>query len=53
MPLPTVAGFLSSGRTIQSCGGNKTKAAMELGISLRALYRKLEKYAGAPSPSSN
>ncbi len=34
-------------RTIQGCGGNKTKAAMELGISLRALYRKLEKYAGA------
>jgi DNA-binding NtrC family response regulator len=34
-------------RTIQSCGGNKTKAAMELGISLRALYRKLEKYQNA------
>jgi transcriptional regulator with PAS, ATPase and Fis domain len=33
-------------RVLESCGGNKTKAAIELGISLRSLYRKLEKFAG-------
>jgi two-component system response regulator AtoC len=32
-------------RVLEACGGNKTKAAMELGISLRSLYRKLEKFA--------
>jgi len=36
---------------IKGAGGNKTKAAMALGISLRALYRKLEKYGGPATPS--
>jgi len=31
-------------RTLEACGNNKTRAAMELGISLRSLYRKLEKF---------
>ncbi|GIW70632.1 MAG: sigma-54-dependent Fis family transcriptional regulator [Planctomycetota bacterium] len=31
-------------RTLRATGGNKTRAAAELGISLRSLYRKLEKY---------
>jgi DNA-binding NtrC family response regulator len=34
-------------RVLESCGGNKTKAAIELGISLRSLYRKLEKFASS------
>lgn len=29
---------------LRQCGGNKTKAAKMLGIGLRTLYRKLEKY---------
>lgn len=28
--------------TINRCGGNKTRAARELGISLRTLYNRLE-----------
>ncbi|RME74986.1 MAG: sigma-54-dependent Fis family transcriptional regulator [Planctomycetota bacterium] len=31
-------------RVLEATGGNKTRAAKELGISLRSLYRKLEKY---------
>jgi DNA-binding NtrC family response regulator len=31
-------------RVLDAAGGNKTRAAKELGISLRSLYRKLEKY---------
>jgi DNA-binding NtrC family response regulator len=37
---------------IRAAGGNKTRAAMSLGISLRALYRKLEKYAAPPGAGS-
>jgi two-component system response regulator AtoC len=31
-------------QTLTSCAGNKTKAAKVLGISLRNLYRKIERY---------
>jgi DNA-binding NtrC family response regulator len=30
-------------RTLERCSGNKTEAARKLGVSLRTLYRKLEK----------
>nr|WP_249777727.1 sigma-54-dependent Fis family transcriptional regulator [Paenalkalicoccus suaedae] len=30
--------------TLKQCGGNKTKAAQQLGLSVRNLYYKLEKY---------
>jgi len=31
-------------RALNLCSGNKTKAAKMLGISLRNLYRKIERY---------
>jgi DNA-binding NtrC family response regulator len=31
-------------QTLVSCAGNKTKAAKLLGISLRNLYRKIDRY---------
>ncbi|HAA37500.1 MAG TPA: hypothetical protein DCE00_01355, partial [Firmicutes bacterium] len=30
--------------TLRSTNGNKTEAARQLGISVRSLYNKLEKY---------
>ncbi len=30
-------------RVLEACGGNKTEAARRLGVSLRSLYRKLDK----------
>ncbi|MBL4845841.1 MAG: sigma-54-dependent Fis family transcriptional regulator [Planctomycetes bacterium] len=32
-------------RVLDACGGNKTEAAKRLDVSLRSLYRKLEKFA--------
>jgi DNA-binding NtrC family response regulator len=32
-------------RTLQSCEGNKTKAAQVLGVSLKTLYNRLNEYA--------
>lgn len=32
-------------KAMNECGGNKTKAALALGISRRSLHRKLQKYA--------
>ncbi len=32
-------------RVLEACGGNKTEAAKRLDVSLRSLYRKLEKFA--------
>ena len=34
------------GRTIEFTAGNKTKAARMLGLGVRTLYRRLERYAG-------
>ena len=36
------------GKTLGDFGGNKTRAAKALGISLRNLYRKIQKYAITP-----
>src|SRR5690606_34848885 len=30
-------------RVLEACGGNKTEAARRLGVSLRSLYRRLDK----------
>lgn len=32
------------GATLQSCGGNKTKTAAMLGVSLKTLYNRLNDY---------
>ena len=32
--------------TLESCNGNKTAAARVLGISIRTMYYKLERYQG-------
>jgi DNA-binding NtrC family response regulator len=34
------------GRTIEFTAGNKTLAAQMLGVGVRTLYRRLERYAG-------
>ena len=38
-------------RVLESEGGNKTRAALRLGLDRKTLYRKLEEYAGAPTPA--
>jgi DNA-binding NtrC family response regulator len=38
-------------RTLEAVGGNKSKAAKRLGIALRTLYRRLEKYGAASGES--
>jgi DNA-binding NtrC family response regulator len=40
-------------RVLESEGGNKTRAALRLGLDRKTLYRKLEEYAAAPAPGSN
>jgi two-component system response regulator AtoC len=35
-------------RILEAEGGNKTRAAMRLGLDRKTLYRKLEEYAGSP-----
>jgi two-component system response regulator HydG len=40
-------------RVLESEGGNKTRAALRLGLDRKTLYRKLEEYAAAPKPSSD
>jgi two-component system response regulator HydG len=37
-------------RVLDAEGGNKTRAALRLGLDRKTLYRKLEEYAGAPTP---
>jgi DNA-binding NtrC family response regulator len=37
-------------RVLESEGGNKTRAALRLGLDRKTLYRKLEEYAAAPAP---
>ena len=34
--------------TLESCGGNKTAAARMLGVSVKTMYNKLERYNGKP-----
>jgi DNA-binding NtrC family response regulator len=40
-------------RVLESEGGNKTRAALRLGLDRKTLYRKLEEYAAAPTPGSD
>jgi two-component system response regulator HydG len=35
-------------RVLESEGGNKTRAALRLGLDRKTLYRKLEEYAATP-----
>jgi two-component system response regulator HydG len=35
-------------RVLDAEGGNKTRAALRLGLDRKTLYRKLEEYAAAP-----
>jgi DNA-binding NtrC family response regulator len=35
-------------RVLDAEGGNKTRAAMRLGLDRKTLYRKLEEYAATP-----
>ena len=37
-------------RVLDAEGGNKTRAALRLGLDRKTLYRKLEEYAAAPKP---
>jgi DNA-binding NtrC family response regulator len=37
-------------RVLDAEGGNKTRAALRLGLDRKTLYRKLEEYAAAPPP---
>jgi len=39
-------------RVLDAEGGNKTRAALRLGLDRKTLYRKLEEYAAAPKPGS-
>jgi DNA-binding NtrC family response regulator len=39
-------------RVLEVEGGNKTRAALRLGLDRKTLYRKLEEYAAAPKPGS-
>jgi len=38
-------------RVLDAEGGNKTRAALRLGLDRKTLYRKLEEYAAAPKPA--
>jgi two-component system response regulator HydG len=40
-------------RVLESEGGNKTRAALRLGLDRKTLYRKLEEYAAAPKPGTD
>jgi DNA-binding NtrC family response regulator len=40
-------------RVLDSEGGNKTRAALRLGLDRKTLYRKLEEYAAAPTPGQD
>ncbi len=40
-------------RVLDAEGGNKTRAALRLGLDRKTLYRKLEEYAAAPKPGSD
>ena len=40
-------------RVLDAEGGNKTRAALRLGLDRKTLYRKLEEYATAPKPGSD
>ena len=40
-------------RVLESEGGNKTRAALRLGLDRKTLYRKLEEYAAAPKPGGD
>ncbi len=39
-------------RVLEAEGGNKTRAALRLGLDRKTLYRKLEEYAGSPRPTT-
>jgi len=40
-------------RVLDAEGGNKTRAALRLGLDRKTLYRKLEEYAAAPKPDGD
>jgi DNA-binding NtrC family response regulator len=39
--------------TLESCGGDKTRAARVLGLSLKTIYNRLKAYRDAPAAASN
>jgi two-component system response regulator HydG len=39
--------------TLQACNGNKSMAAKRLGISRKALYKRLKDFAIPPSPDTS